>query len=115
MSLELGPHAEHEIEAALHRDFKTERWTRLDAKLQRHADDPGIVDLWPEAGVTHDLGQNATHRDLLTGRAQTLEPMGLATPEGSGRWALAPGMADRLREMSARGHHQNHAPRHDRT
>ncbi|WP_156477876.1 DUF3363 domain-containing protein, partial [Acetobacter malorum] len=43
------------------------------------------------------------HRALLTGRAQALERMGLATPEGSGRWSLAPGMEDTLREMGARG------------
>ncbi|MFT8645204.1 MAG: DUF3363 domain-containing protein [Gluconacetobacter sp.] len=103
VSLELGPRAEHEIEMALRRDVTAERWTRLDAELQRHADDLGIVDLRPEAGSAHDLGQNATHRALLTGRAQTLERMGLATPEGSGRWSLTPGMADTLREMGARG------------
>lgn len=103
VSLELGPRAEHEIEAALRQDVTAERRTRLDAELQRHADDLGIVDLRPEAGSAHDLGQNATHRALLTGRAQTLERMGLATPEGSGRWSLTPGMADTLREMGARG------------
>lgn len=103
VSLELGPRAEHEIEMALRQDVTAERWTRLDAELQRHADDLGVVDLRPEAGATHDLGQNATHCALLTGRAQTLERMGLATPEGSGCWALTPGMADTLHEMGARG------------
>lgn len=103
VSLELGPRAEHEIEAALRQDVSAERWTRLDAELQRHADDLGTVDLRPDAGDARDPGQNAAHRALLTGRAQTLERMGLATPEGSGRWSLAPGMADTLREMGARG------------
>nr|WP_082881816.1 DUF3363 domain-containing protein [Acetobacter malorum] len=103
VSLELGPRAEHEIEMALRQDVTAERWTRLDAELQRHADDLGIVDLLPEAGATHDLGQNATHRALLTGRAQTLEHMGLATSEGPGRWSLAPDMEDTLREMGTRG------------
>ncbi|MFT9166317.1 MAG: DUF3363 domain-containing protein [Komagataeibacter saccharivorans] len=98
-SLELGPRAEHEIEAALRRDVTVERWTRLDAELQRNADDIGIVDLRPGASDTRD----ATHRALLTGRAQTLERMGLATSAGPGRWSLAPGMADTLREMGARG------------
>ncbi|MBV1837084.1 DUF3363 domain-containing protein [Acetobacter estunensis] len=103
VSLELGPRAEHEIEMALRRDVNAERWTRLDAELQRHADDLGIVDLRPDAGDAHGLGNNAMHRTLLTGRAQTLERMGLATPEGPGRWSLAPGMEDTLREMGARG------------
>ncbi|WP_215748081.1 relaxase/mobilization nuclease domain-containing protein [Gluconobacter cerevisiae] len=103
VSLELGPRTEHEIKIALRQDVTAERWTRLDAELQRHADDLRIVDLRPETGSAHDLGQNATHRALLTGRAQTLERMGLATPEGPGRWSLAPGMADTLREMGARG------------
>ncbi|MFT8797205.1 relaxase/mobilization nuclease domain-containing protein [Zymomonas mobilis] len=103
VSLELGPRAEHEIEAALRQDVTAERWTRLDAELQHHADDLGIVDLRPEAGATHDLGQNATHRALLTGRAPTLERLGLATSAGPGRWSLAPDMEDTLREMGARG------------
>ncbi|MGY8605101.1 relaxase/mobilization nuclease domain-containing protein [Gluconobacter cerinus] len=103
VSLELGPRAEHEIEAALRRDVTAERWTQLDAELQHNADDLGVVDLRPDAGDARGLGQNAAHRALLTGRAQTLERMGLATPEGPGRWSLAPGMADTLREMGARG------------
>jgi type IV secretory pathway VirD2 relaxase len=101
VSLELGPRAEHEIEMALRRDVTAERWTRLDAELRRHADDLGIVDL--RADATTGFGQDATHRALLTGRAQTLERMELATPEGSGRWSLAPGMEDTLREMGACG------------
>ncbi|MFT8809421.1 relaxase/mobilization nuclease domain-containing protein [Gluconobacter sp.] len=101
VSLELGPRAEHEIEAALRQDVMAERWTRLDAELQRHADDMGIVDL--RADATTGFGQDATHRALLTGRAQTLERMGLATPEGPGRWSLTPDMVDTLREMGARG------------
>ncbi|MFT8806660.1 MAG: relaxase/mobilization nuclease domain-containing protein [Acetobacter aceti] len=36
VSLELGPRAEHEIEMALRQDVTAERWTRLDAELQRH-------------------------------------------------------------------------------
>ncbi|MBB2162776.1 relaxase/mobilization nuclease domain-containing protein [Gluconacetobacter sacchari] len=103
VSLELGPRAEHEIEAALLRDVTAERWSRLDAELQRNADDLGVVDLRPDAGDARGVGQNVAHRALLTGRAQTLERMGLATPEGSGRWSLAPGMEDTLREMGARG------------
>ncbi|WP_395369799.1 relaxase/mobilization nuclease domain-containing protein [Komagataeibacter diospyri] len=103
VSLELGPRAEHEIEAALRQDVTAERWTRLDAELQHHADDLGIVDLRADAGATHYLGQNATHRALLTGRAQTLERMGLAPSAGPGRWSLTPGMEDTLREMGARG------------
>jgi type IV secretory pathway VirD2 relaxase len=101
VSLELGPRAEHEIEAALRRDVTAERWTRLDAELQRHADDLGIVDL--RADATTGFGLDATHRVLLTGRTQTLERMGLATSAGPGRWSLAPDMADTLREMGTRG------------
>ncbi|WEQ53683.1 DUF3363 domain-containing protein [Komagataeibacter oboediens] len=103
VSLELGPRAEHEIEATLRQDVTAERWTRLDAELQRHADDLGIVDLRPDAESVHGLGRNTAHRALLTGRAQTLERMGLVIPEGPGRWSLAPGIADTLREMGARG------------
>ncbi|WP_025860970.1 relaxase/mobilization nuclease domain-containing protein [Acetobacter papayae] len=101
VSLELGTRAEHEIEAALRQDVTAERWTRLDVELQRHADDLGIVNL--RSDITTGPGEEASHRALLTGRAQTLERMGLATPEGPGRWSLALGMADTLREMGARG------------
>ncbi|WP_194300103.1 relaxase/mobilization nuclease domain-containing protein [Acetobacter musti] len=101
VSLELGPRAEHEIEMALRQDVTAERWTRLDAELRRHADDLGIVDL--RADATTGFGQDATHRALLTGRAQTLERMGLAKPDGPGRWSLTPGMEDTLRVMGARG------------
>ncbi|MFT9090325.1 MAG: DUF3363 domain-containing protein [Gluconacetobacter sp.] len=101
VSLELGPRAEHEIEAALRQDVTAERWTRLDVELQRHADDLGIVDL--RADATTGFGLDATHRALLTGRAQTLEHMGLAKPDGPGRWSLTPGMEDTLRAMGARG------------
>ncbi|MFT8491434.1 MAG: DUF3363 domain-containing protein [Gluconobacter oxydans] len=103
VSLELGPRAEHEIEMALRRDVTAERWTRLDAELQRYADDLGVVDLRPDAGGGHAFSQAVTHRALLTGRAQTLERMGLAKPEGPGRWSLSPDMADTLREMGTRG------------
>jgi len=101
VSLELGPRAEHEIEMALRQDVTTERWTRLDAELQRHADDVGIVDL--RTDTITDFNQNATHRALLTGRAQTLERMGLVTSVGPGHWSLSPGLEDTLREMGARG------------
>ncbi|WP_202878736.1 DUF3363 domain-containing protein [Acetobacter sp. DmW_136] len=103
VSLELGPRAEHEIEAALRQNISAERWTRLDAELQRHADDMGIVDLRADISGVHAFGQDAAHRALLTGRAQTLERMGLAKSEAPGRWSLAPSMEDTLREMGARG------------
>lgn len=103
VSLELGPRAEHEIEAALRQEVSAERWTRLDAELQRHADDMGIVNLRADISGVHAFGQDAAHRALLTGRAQTLERMGLAKSEAPGRWSLAPSMEDTLREMGARG------------
>ncbi|MFT8897990.1 MAG: DUF3363 domain-containing protein [Acetobacter sp.] len=120
VSLELGPRAEHEIEMALRQNVTAERWTRLDAELQRHTDDMGIVDMRADISGAHAFGRDATHRALLTGRAQTLERMGLATPEGPGRWSLAPGMEDTLREMGARGdiiktmHHAMTGRGHDR-
>lgn len=103
VSLELGPRAEHEIEAALRQDVSAERWTRLDAELQRYADDLGIVDLRPGSVSARGLENDAIHRTLLTGRAQTLERMELATSAGPGRWSLAPDMEDTLRVMGARG------------
>jgi type IV secretory pathway VirD2 relaxase len=41
VSAELGPRPEHEIRAALEREVRAERWTRLDAAIRIAADDTG--------------------------------------------------------------------------
>jgi type IV secretory pathway VirD2 relaxase len=69
----LGPRTEREIQTALQREVGQERWTSLDAQLERQAVD-GRVDLRLQAGSRADR----TPRQLLIGRLQTLRQMGLA-------------------------------------
>src|SRR3546814_15439196 len=46
VTIELGPRTEQEIRAALEREVDADRWTSLDRRLQRMADEmTGMVDL----------------------------------------------------------------------
>ncbi|MDR6624487.1 DUF3363 domain-containing protein [Caulobacter segnis] len=97
VTLELGPRSQREIEADLDADVAAERWTRLDRALVAAADPADrVVDLRPDA----NSGLDALR---LVGRAANLEALGLAKPEGPGRWRLADDLEPRLRELSVRG------------
>ena len=95
---ELGPKPEHEVQRALDRDVTAERWTRLDAKIGRAADELGVIDLRPERPGPDD----PQLRRLMIGRLQHLEKMGLAAEGEPGRWAVAEGAQTKLRELGAR-------------
>jgi len=96
VTLELGPRSEKEIAAALAREVDADRWTGLDRRLLRLADDNGgIVDLRPGGG---DRGDRA----LLLGRAAKLERLGLAERVGPGTWSLAGEIEPTLRDLSIR-------------
>lgn len=101
---ELGPKPEHEIERGLEREVTAERWTRLDAEISRSADDPstgsgGIIDLRAD----HPGPDDPRIRQLMIGRLQHLETMGLAAEAEPGQWAMAPDAQARLRELGTRG------------
>lgn len=97
VTIELGPRTEREIRAALERDVGAARWTGLDRQLEHLADEStGIVDLRPSTG------DDAGRRRLLIGRAQKLERLGLADPQGPGRWSIRPGAEPALRDLSIR-------------
>lgn len=98
VALELGPRSEREIGQALAREVEAERWTSLDRGLRSRASDDGIVDLRPNPGSTPDR-----RNLLLTGRAQKLERLGLATPAGPACWTLKPDIEARLRALGDRG------------
>lgn len=94
VSLELGPRSAREIAADLQGQVAAERWTGLDRLLAALAVD-GLVDLRPGAGAPdRDL------HPLVIGRARWLERLGLAEPEGSGRWRLSGEGELRLRELA---------------
>lgn len=97
-TLELGPRSAREIEQALSRDVEADRWTSLDRNLRSRANEEGVIDLRPAPGA------RPSQRDLLlTGRAQKLERLGVATPAGAGRWVLKPHFEASLREIGDRG------------
>ncbi len=98
VTLELGPRTEREIQRALDREVEADRWTSLDRNLRSRAGEDGVVDLRPDAGKTPDR-----RTSLLSGRAQKLARLGLATPAGPGCWSLKPDIGARLRELGDRG------------
>lgn len=97
-TLELGPRSDLDVQASLAREVDAERWTSLDARLQRMADETGgAIDLRPAAGDDRRM------HGLLVGRAAKLEAMGLAERTGAGRWTIEAGAEQALRELAARG------------
>ena len=99
VTLELGPRSEREIRSALEREVEAERWTSLDRALRVAADEgAGIADLRPDAS-----GEDPELRRLMVGRAAKLERLGFAEQIATGRWALKPGIEDRLLDLSIRG------------
>jgi type IV secretory pathway VirD2 relaxase len=94
----LGPRTEREIQAALQREVGQERWTSLDAQLERQAVD-GRVDFRLQAGSRADR----TPRQLLIGRLQTLRRMGLAAEVRPGVWTMSDKAQGVLRTAGERG------------
>ena len=93
----LGPRTELEIQRAMQREVDQERWTGLDRTLQRVAGD-GIVG--PEALAAPRLQRQ---RQMLIGRLQHLQRMGLATEQQPGTWAIHTDAESTLRAMGERG------------
>ena len=93
----LGPRTELENQRAIQREIDQERWTRLDRTLQREAKD-GLV--LPETLAAPRLQQQ---RQMLTGRLQHLQRMGLATEQRPGVWAIHTEAEPTLRAMGERG------------
>lgn len=93
----LGPRTELEIQRAMQREVDQERWTGLDRTLQREAKD-GLV--LPETLADPRLQRQ---RQMLIGRLQHLQRMGLATEQQPGAWAIHPRAEPTLRAMGERG------------
>ena len=100
VSLELGPRSDQEVSVTLRREVSAERWTRLDRTLRDYADDTGgVIDLRPSG---HAHGDKDLH-DLLVGRAQHLQRLGLTDQVGSAQWTIAPDAETTLRSLGERG------------
>ena len=98
VTLELGPCTEREIDRALAREVDADRWTSLDRRLQRQADDfGGVVDLRVAPGAQ----QSRTANHMLA-RATKLERLGLATRLTPGCWTLKSGLEQTLRQLGTR-------------
>jgi type IV secretory pathway VirD2 relaxase len=93
----LGPRTERDIQQSLQREVEQERWTGLDRTLQREAVD-GLV-------RTEQLAEPRLQRQrqLLIGRLQQLQRMGLASELQPGAWAVHVGAETTLRAMGERG------------
>ena len=88
-TLELGPKPEHEIRTVLEREVEADRWTQLDAVLQRAADESGFIDLRPVEPVEpQPRFADPQIRGLMIGRLQRLERMGLANA-GPSQWVIS--------------------------
>src|SRR3984893_8254965 len=76
VTIELGPHSEHQVRRKLAREVGADRWTRLDATLRREAQraESGVLDFRPEVARPDMAGSEI--RTLLIGRLQKLEPLG---------------------------------------
>lgn len=99
VTAELGLRSERDIERATAREVDSDRWTGLDRRLQRMADEhAGVIDLRPDVTARH-----APATSHLIGRATKLERLGLATRISSGCWTLKPDLEATLRELGSRG------------
>ncbi|MGN8198104.1 DUF3363 domain-containing protein [Salinisphaera sp. RV14] len=94
----LGPRTEREIQQARQREVEQERWTGLDRTLQREAADDGRVHV--ERLATAGL---QPRRQMLIGRLQRLQRMGLAVEQRPGMWAIYAEAEPTLRAMGERG------------
>ena len=94
----LGPRTEREIEASLTREVTQERWTSLDAAIERESS-AGFVDL---GSVSWDP-ELPMSRSFMVGRLNTLARMGLAEERGPGIWSLSSDFPETLRSMGERG------------
>lgn len=93
----LGPRTELEMRRAMQREVDQERWTGLDLTLQRATVD-GL--LRPETLAEARL---QSQRQMLIGRLQRLQRMGLAIEQQPGTWSIHPNAETTLRAMGERG------------
>lgn len=94
ISLDLGPRTDVEIMRRLRLDVEAERLTSTDRALLR---DAGID------RVAAAEGRDMLDHSVRAGRLRKLGTLGLAKDLGGGRWLLAPGLEERLRDLGRRG------------
>ena len=94
----LGPRTEREMQRTMQHEVDQERWTALDRTLQREAADDGLAH-------TESFAQPRLQRQrqMLIGRLQRLQRMGLATEPKPGTWSIHANVEPTLRAMGERG------------
>lgn len=93
----LGPRTELEIRRSLQREVEQERWTSLDRTLQRESVGGRLsTSRLNEPRLQHQ-------RQLLIGRLQRLQRMGLAGQVEPGIWTISAGAQKNLRALGERG------------
>jgi type IV secretory pathway VirD2 relaxase len=93
----LGPRTDLDIQRVMQREVDQERWTGLDRTLQREAVD-GLV--LPEKLAELRLQHQ---RQMLIGRLQRLQRMGLAIERQPSMWVIHADSESTLRAMGERG------------
>ncbi|MCC6714685.1 MAG: relaxase/mobilization nuclease and DUF3363 domain-containing protein [Gammaproteobacteria bacterium] len=94
----LGPRTQLEIQRAMRREVDQERWTGLDRTLRREIGEDGLLRI--ERFADPPL---ARQRQVLIGRLQRLQRMGLATERQTGVWTVHAEAESSLRAMGERG------------
>ena len=93
-NLDLGPRTDAEIRRSRSNEVGQERFTGLDRRLMRAADERGLV---------RPVHREPLEQSLRAGRLQTLGRLGLATEVSRGVWTLDPELEPNLRRMGTRG------------
>lgn len=99
MTDELGPRQDLEIENALRREVRQDRFTSIDQDIIRQAEN-SIIDLRTDG--TEDSNR-MPRRGFDLARLKKLEDMGLAEEVGPLRWRLSKDMESTLRDLGQRG------------
>jgi type IV secretory pathway VirD2 relaxase len=94
----LGLRTEREMQQCLGREVEQERWTSLDRSLQRSAQDGLVQFNTPNRDSAH-----LQQRQLLIGRLQHLQRMGLAREVATSLWTIDAKAEQVLRAMGERG------------
>jgi len=98
MSAELGQRHDFEIEQAMQRETKQDRFTSIDRGLIRKIEN-GVIDMRNDG-----LGKYSNFkRELDIARLKKLQTMGLAKEISTGQWQLSEKLEPTLRSLAVRG------------
>ncbi len=98
LTLELGPQSEQELLKKFERQVDQERFTDLDRRLLRQAQDGRL-----EQRIETSPSEKRRQQTLQTARLRVLERRGLAQKLAPGRWQLSPNLEATLRRAGERG------------